>query len=154
MKNILLLLFSVSLFSCQQKEKMDPVVVTSDTTSMTTKKIAEENQQSGDTIVMKYKNDQGLYIAEGVLDSVHPRIYVKFNNENTGELNARIIPTPGKGNIRFNQIIFPNAASDGPFGMDLKIPLTQTGNHIIVIGHSQMADNPYWGKFEVELENK
>ena len=156
MKNIVLLLVSISLFSCQQKEKMDAVVETSesDTTSIITKKNTEENKQIGDTILMKYKNDEGFYTAEGILDSVHPRVYVKFNNENPGELKARIIPTPGKGNIRFNQIIFPDASSDGPFGMDLKMPLTQTGNHIVVIGHSQMADYPYWGKFEVELENK
>ena len=154
MKNLLLLLLSISLFSCQQKEKMDTVVETSDTTSNITKKNTEENKQIGDTIFMKYKSDEGFYTAEGVLDSVHPRIYVKFNNENSGELKARIIPTKGKGNIRFNQIIFPDATSDGPFGMDLKMPLTQKGNHIVVIGHSQMADGPYWGKFEVELENK
>lgn len=69
-------------------------------------------------------------------------------------MKARIVPTTGKGNIRFNQIIFPDKTSDGPFGMDLKIQLKQKGNHIIVIGHSLMADNPFWGKFEVQLENK
>jgi hypothetical protein len=151
MKNILLLLLSISLFSCQQKEKKNVVVATSDTI-ITKKENKQEHLQIGDTILLKYKNDQGLYTAEGVLDSVHPRMYLKFNNENLGELNARIIPNKGKGNIRFNQIIFPDGTSDGPFGMDLKMPLTQKGNHIIVIGHSQMAEDPYWGKFGVELE--
>ncbi|MES2573805.1 MAG: hypothetical protein V4572_02580 [Bacteroidota bacterium] len=114
----------------------------------------EENRQTGDTIFMNYRNEKGLLIAEGALDSIHPRVYVKFKNENTGELKAQIIPTTGKGNIRFNQIIFPDNTSDGPFGMDLKIPLTQKGNHILVIGHSLMADNPYFGKFKLQLENK
>lgn len=103
---------------------------------------------------MNFANDKGLYTAEGSLDSIHSKIYVKFKNEDLGELNAKIIPSAGKGNIRFNQIIFPDKSSDGPFGMDLKIQLSQKGNHIIVIGHSLMADSPYWGKFEVQLENK
>ncbi|MEO7975565.1 hypothetical protein [Flavobacterium sp.] len=154
MKNILLLLLSVSLFSCQKKENMNPVVETSDTTTVTKKKNTEENKQIGDTIFLKYQNEKGFYTAEGILDSVHQRIYLKFNNDNSGELNARIIPETGKGNIRFNQIIFPDNTSDGPFGMNLKIPLTQKGNHIVVVGHSQMADYPYWGKFGLELVNK
>jgi len=69
-------------------------------------------------------------------------------------LKAQILPAGGKGNIRFNQIIFPDKASDGPFGMDMKIDLKQKGNHVLVIGHSLMADEPYFGKFSVQLENK
>ncbi|WP_379785360.1 hypothetical protein [Flavobacterium psychroterrae] len=37
--------------------------------------------------------------------------------------------------------------------MDMKINLNQKGNYILVIGHSQMADNPFWGKFNVEIQN-
>jgi len=163
MKNLLMLLLLIFFFSCQQKENKNNSVSTSDsivtnkdtiTNKIATNKIEEGNTQVGDTIFMNFKNDEGFFIAEGLLDSIHPKIYVKFKNEDLGELNGNIIPAGGKGNIRFNQIIFPNKNSDGPFGMDLKIPLTQKGNHIIVIGHSQMADNPYWGKFKVQLENK
>jgi hypothetical protein len=161
MKNVLMLLMSIFFFSCQQKENKNPAVQTVQTTDSvtTTKNIEEnkpkeENKQICDTIVMKFKNEKDVFIAEGALDSIHPRIYVKFNNEDLGELNATIVPTTGKGNIRFNQIIFPDNTSDGPFGMDLKIPLKQKGNHILVIGHSQMADNPFWGKFKVQVENK
>ncbi|MEO8255697.1 MAG: hypothetical protein ABI554_15060, partial [Flavobacterium sp.] len=151
MKNILIPLLSIFFFSCQQKETKNTSVAISD--SITVKenkqenKQQEENKQIGDTIFMRSKNEEGLFIAEGLLDSIHPRIYVKFKNEDLSELNAKIIPTTGKGNIRFNQIIFPDKTSDGPFGMDLKISLKQKGNYILVIGHSQMADNPFWGKF-------
>ncbi|KRD61358.1 hypothetical protein ASE40_07415 [Flavobacterium sp. Root935] len=163
MKNLLMLLLSIFFFSCQSKENKNTSVSGSDsiatnkdtlTTKMVTNTKQEINKQVGDTIFMDSKNEQGLFIADGLLDSIHPKVYVKFKNEDLGELNGNIIPAAGKGNIRFNQIIFPNKNSDGPFGMDLKIPLTQKGNHIIVIGHSQMADNPYWGKFKVQLENK
>jgi hypothetical protein len=161
MKNFLILLLSVFFFSCQQKESKSTSAETSDT--IITKKNTEEskqeddkqeNKQIGDTIYMKFSNKKGFFTAEGSLDSIHSKVYVRFKNENAGELNARIIPTTGKGNIRFNQIIFPDTSSDGPFGMDLKIQLTQKGNHVLVIGHSLMADNPYFGKFEIQLENK
>lgn len=154
MKNFCMLLLSIFFFSCQQKEiKKNPVPV-SDSVSVIEKENIEENKQIGDTIVLNFKNKKGLYVAEGSLDSIHTRVYLKFKNEDSGEINAKILPSTGKGNIRFNQIIFPDQSSDGPFGMDLKINLTQKGNHILVIGHSQMADNPFWGKFNVELEQK
>ena len=103
---------------------------------------------------MNFRNGKGLFIGEGSLVSVHSRVYIIFKNEDLGALEARIVPTIGKENVRFNQIIFPDKSSDGPFGMDLKILLKQKGDYILVIGHSLMADNPYWGKFKVELENK
>lgn len=156
MKNYLILLLSILVFSCQQKETKKTAVETSDTifTKKNKEEKKEENKQINDTIFMRFANEKGLYTAEGSLDSIHSKVYVKFKNEDLGELNAKIIPSTGKGNIRFNQIIFPDKSSDGPFGMDLKIQLKQKGNHVLVIGHSLMADNPFWGKFEVQLENK
>lgn len=169
MKNLFILLFSILFFSCQQKENKntltditDSIVTTknSDSTLTTknkqvsTSENTKENRQTGDTIFMNFKNEKDLFVAEGSLDSIHSKIYVKFKNENSGELKAQIITTTGKGNIRFNQIIFPDKSSDGPFGMDLKIDLKQKGNYILVIGHSLMADNPYFGKFKVQLEKK
>lgn len=158
MKNYLILFLSIFFFSCQQKETKNAAVQISDsiatekTTAVNTPE--EVNTQTGDTILMNVKDEKGVFVAEGALDSIHPRIYVKFKNEDLGQLNATIVPTTGKGNIRFNQIIFPDNTSDGPFGMDLQIPLKQKGNYILVIGHSQMADNPFWGKFKVQVENK
>lgn len=152
MKNLLFILISIFFFSCQQKENKNTAVQV--LKPVLTKKNSEENKQIGDTIFMKYRNEKHLFTAEGSIDSIHSRIYVKFKNEDSGELNAKIITTTGKGNIRFNQIIFPDKTSDGPFGMDLKIHLEQKGNHILVIGHSQMADNPFSGKFKLQIENK
>lgn len=161
MKFLLTLSISIFLFSCQQKENKDTSIKTLDvkvSDSITTKKnkeeSKEENKQIGDTIFMNSINEKGLFAAEGVIDSIHSKVYIKFKNEDIGELKAAILPAGGKGNIRFNQILFPDNTSDGPFGMDLKIPLTQKGTYILVIGHSLMADNPYWGKFKVEVENK
>ena len=160
MKFIITLFLSLFLFSCQQKENKEtpqtsvdnaePVLAPENKNEVETK----ENKQIEDTIVMSFKNEKGLYAGEGSIDSIHSKVYVKFKNEDLGKLTAKIITTTGKGNIRFNQVIYPDKSSDGPFGMDLKIDLNQKGNQILVIGHSLMADNPYWGKFKVELENK
>lgn len=158
MKNISILFLSILFFSCQQKQTKTDSVSSSDSIvakdSIIVKENKVENEQIGDTIFMNFKNEKDLYIAEGALDSIHSRVYVKFKNEDLGELNGKIIPAGGKGNIRFNQIISPDKKSDGPFGIDLKTNLEQKGNYILVIGHSQMADNPFYGKFTVELENK
>lgn len=156
MKNILFLLISIFFFSCQQKENknasvsaLEPIL-----TKKNKEESKEENKQIGDTIFMNYKNEKHSFTSEGFLDSIPSKIYVKFKNEDSGELEAKIVATTGKGNIRFNQIIFPDKTSDGPFGMDLKIHLEQKGNYILVIGHSLMADNPFSGKFKVQLEIK
>ncbi|HSN49410.1 MAG TPA: hypothetical protein VLR29_11670 [Flavobacterium sp.] len=152
MKNLLFLLISIFFISCQQKEIKKASVKVME--PIPAKKNEEDNKQFGDTIYMNYKNEKHLFAAEGFIDSIHSRVYVKFKNEEPGELKANIITTTGRGNIRFNQIIFPDKTSDGPFGMDLKIHLGQKGNYILVIGHSLMADNPYSGNFKVQLEKE
>lgn len=156
MKYFVLILSSFLLFSCQQKKNENTPNQHSKSilTNEKEENITEVNKQVGDTIFMNFKNEAGFFEAEGSLDSIHPRVYVKFKNEETSELKSAIITPTGKGNIRFNQIIFPDNTSDGPFGMEVEMKLTQIGNHVLVIGHSLMADHPYQGKFKVQLENK
>lgn len=150
MKNILFLFIAILLFSCQKKENNN--TTSKSPTPIPEKENKQENKQNGDTITMNYSDKEGIFTAEGRLDSLNSKVYVKFKNEQLGGLKAKIIPAPEKGNIRFNQIIFPDKTSDGPFGMDLEIPLKQKGVHVLVIGHSLMADNPYYGKFEVQIK--
>lgn len=156
MKNFSILLLSVFFLSCQQKENKNTSAVTTDSIAAKTvsDKNKEENKQIGDTIVLKFQDEKGVFTAEGTLDSIHSRAYLKFNIEDPKALKGKITTPSGGGNIRFNQIIFPDKSSDGPFGIDLNVPIKQKGNYILIIGHSQMADNPYFGKFKVELENK
>lgn len=157
MKNLTLLFFCIFCLSCGKKEnKIDNSLETSqDTTEQlkVTEKapVVEKNMQEGDTIFMNVKNDKGLYTAEGTLSSATSKVYIKFKNENSTNLKAKII-LPEAGNIRFNQIIAPDKSSDGPFGLDLETKLEQKGDYILVVGHSQMAENPYVGKFEVQLD--
>ncbi|MBB4802628.1 hypothetical protein HNP37_002703 [Flavobacterium nitrogenifigens] len=156
MKTYISILIVVFFFSCQQKESKQTTVSATDSISKTEKKEikTEENKQIGDTIFMNVKDQKETFSAEGSLDSLHSKIYIKFENEDLGELNASIIPNTDQANIRFSQIIFPNKTSDGPFARDLKIQLNQKGKTVLVIGHSLMAENPYYGKFKVELKHK
>ncbi|MNK61161.1 hypothetical protein D3C87_803160 [compost metagenome] len=149
MKNLPVLLISIFFFSCQQNQNKKPSADSQ--TLIVQKEKKEENTQIGDTIFMNFKNEENVFLAEGHLDSLNSKVYIQFKNEDLGKLKAQIIPDAGKGNIRFNQIIFPDKTSDGPFGMDMKMPLQQKGNHVLVIGHSLMADNPYYGNFKVQL---
>ena len=150
MKNYQALLLSVCLFSCQQNGQKKAAIITSDT--LVVKETAAANKQNGDTIHVDLLAEKGLAIAEASIDSLHPRAYVQFNMEVSVLLKASIVPTTGKGNIRFNQILSPDKTSDGPFGTDLEIHLKQKGSYVLVIGRSLMADNPFSGEFKVLLE--
>lgn len=157
MKNLSLLILCLFCLCCGKKEnKYDNSSETlQDTvqqkTVADTPLVQEENTQTGDTIFMKSKNENNVYTAEGSLNAVTSKVYVKFTNLDSKNLKAKII-LPESGNIRFNQIIAPDKTSDGPFGMDLETKLEQKGDYILIIGHSQMADNPYVGKFVVQLD--
>lgn len=150
-----LVIMLIVLFSCKQKEvNVIPPANSSDT--ITTEKdsvgIKSSNQQSGDTIAMLVEDEKDGFTAIGTVDSIHPRIYVKFSNNITGNLKASIQPQDGDGNIRFNQLIFPDKTMDGPFGKQLQYKLKSTGAHILVIGHSLMAEDQYFGKFKIKIQ--
>ena len=149
------IIFVIALFfvSCKQKNDKEIIPITmSDTIVTENEKVHEQNQQVDDTIHLNFIDEKGLFTVEGSIDSIHPRVYVKFENDDLGKFKAKILTTTEKGNIRFNQIVFPDQTADGPFGTNLNLELKQTGKHILVIGHSLMADNPYVGKFKVELQ--
>lgn len=153
MKSILLIIICFIAYSCQKKEIKNP---SSETKEVITYKKTEEhkNKQVNDTILMNFKNEKDTYTAEGTIDSIQNKIYLKFKNEFPAKLSAKITPSANKAtaNIRFNQIIFPDKTADGPFGTELKTNIKQSGSYILVIGHSQMAENPYIGKLKVELQ--
>lgn len=154
MKTLIAIVCTLLAFSCSPK---DGSISTGNSIDIIAraKPIDEEkhsNEQLSDTIIMEMEDENGIYSAFGIIDSEHPRIYVKFSNEDTGNLYAVITPLKGKGNIRFNQILFPDKTADGPFGKDVALVLRQTGQHTLIIGHSLMAENPYSGKFKIDLQ--
>lgn len=154
MKNYFIAILLLCIFAgCRQREEKDIRPVNMSDTIVTAKEVIKTvNEQSGDTIQMLITDDKGIYNGAGSIDSLQSRVYVKFANKVTGKLKASIIPQDGDGNIRFNQIILPDKTSDGPFGKDLEYQLKTTGDNILVIGHSLMAEGQYIGKFKVKLE--
>lgn len=149
MKKFVVLLASIAAISCQEKKNNPEPTATSSETTAVVKDTT--NTQIGDTIYLKYKNDKGIFFVESALDSIPSKVYLKFNNETAKNLKAEIIPSTGKGNIRFNQIIFPDNSADGPFGQQLNVALTQKGTYILTVGQSLMADAPLIGKFKVRV---
>lgn len=148
MKKYIILIASIVAISCQEKIKKEPTSVTTET------KIVEKdtlNQQISDTIYLKNKNKNGVFYAESALDSIHSKVYLKFKNESASKMIATIIPSTGKGNIRFSQIIYPDNSSNGPFGYKLDTEVNQKGEYILVVGHSLMADAPFIGAFKVKV---
>lgn len=154
MKKLLLIIVVILLFACKQREENTTLPVNVTDTIVTEKEtLATEhlNEQIDDTIDM-VEDRKGNFSAIGTIDSIHPRIYVKFSNKAVGNLKASITAMEGDGNIRFNQIIFPDKTADGPFGKEMEHELKTTGEHILIIGHSLMADGQYEGKFKVDLQ--
>lgn len=149
MKNYLIIAAAFLAFSCQKKE--DKTVPVSNDTLVEATKIVETNTKDADTILMKSKDKNGLFTAEGSFDSIHTKLYLQFENDKISNLKAKITPTTGKGNIRFNQIIYPDNTMDGPYGNPISLELKQTGMYTLVIGRSQMADAPFMGGFKVEV---
>lgn len=150
-----LLIVAFLLCSCHQKEDNNIMPVNTTDTIVTEKeKIQQEvlNQQTNDTIQLLVQDEKGNYTAVGIIDSIHSKVYVTFDNKLASTLKAAITTMEGDGNIRFNQIVFPDKTSDGPFGKELQLELNSIGEHILVIGHSLMADGQYEGKFKVEVE--
>ncbi|MES2410634.1 MAG: hypothetical protein V4535_04230 [Bacteroidota bacterium] len=156
MKNCLVIVSLFFIFSCSPKESINTAIQGGSIDIIAKpKKITENtnrNTQNDDTIRMVVEDGKGIYRADGKIDSRHSRIYVIFTNKAPGDLYAVVTPEKDDVNLRFNQILFPDKTADGPFGKDLAIKLNQIGEHTLIIGHSQMAENPYQGKFTIDLQ--
>ncbi len=155
MKTLLAIVALIFVFSCTPKENDKVALGNSIDIIAKPKKIAENkerNIQLNDTIKMLVEDGTGIYRAYGTIDSIHRRIYVIFTNKASGDLYAIVTPEKEQANLRFNQILFPDKTADGPFGKDIAVKINQIGEHTLIIGHSQMAENPYQGKFKIDLQ--
>jgi len=153
MKFLVFVTVVLALISCKQKNNIDIVPINISDPVVTDNGIAKHTKkQIEDSIHLNFIDEDRVFTVRGSIDSLHPLIYVKFENDDLGVLKAKVIPLHNTGNIRFNQIVFPDRTSDGPFGLETNLELKQTGNHVLIIGHSLMAENPYVGKFKVELQ--
>lgn len=103
------------------------------------------------TAAMTMDLSTGFAQAELYKDSMQS-ITLTFDSPGNEVLFGRLLLPEGEmANIRFNQIIMPDSSMDGPFGRYLTYDLASKGLYSLIIGESLMADNPYAGKFIVEL---
>ncbi|MBW8362747.1 MAG: hypothetical protein K0M56_11250 [Kaistella sp.] len=91
------------------------------------------------TIGEEFTTDQQKFILK-IKDHKNPKISVKIVNA-----------APGL-NVRINQIRFPDATFDGPFGKEVTLDTPKKGEYWIVVGHNLMADGKMTGKFSLEID--
>ncbi len=110
------------------------------------------NEQTGSEIRLQFEKDSTTLTAHGHMDSVNQTIIAYLDIGPGKKLTAAVIPADGKGNIRFNQIYFPDGNADGPFGKTMEYKLTQQGIYKLYIGANRMAEDAYTGKFTLTIK--
>lgn len=78
-------------------------------------------------------------------------VIVEFDSGDADILHAAITGVPDTANIRFNQIIMPGGAADGPFGRSMEYTLTRKGEYKLSIGESLMEGDLWGGIFTLEV---
>lgn len=139
--NIKQLLWAASLgtlcIACQQAEKN---TVASDSSNSTT--MEQTGDDGASPIVFERTKIQGQ------------KDTLTFELQKASTVNIALSTEGKAGNIRINQILMPDGASDGPFGTDYTDSLSMAGQYRIVIGESLMQENPYTGPYRVKIELK
>ncbi len=148
------MLFLVTFSSCNNTESSKEVALISDDTvpAPTKENNPAYNRHNipsykiypittGDSFTVKREIDSIL-----VQDTIHVKI------EKPGRLTGIIISPSEKSNLRFNQVIDLNGKTEGPFGKDFRFDIHQSGNIMIIVGSSQMAEHAYSGAYSVLLK--
>lgn len=86
------------------------------------------------------------------VDHAFQRIHVEIKNVTTDSLVATLSMPAGGRNLRFNQIVMPGGAMDGPFGNDIHYGTPKQGNYTLIIGKDNMADGQVEGPVTVYLK--
>lgn len=79
------------------------------------------------------------------------QVEVEFDSGTANLLDARITGVSDTANIRFNGIVMPGGASDGPFGRSMEYDLARKGMYRLLIGESLMQGDPWGGDFTLEI---
>lgn len=82
------------------------------------------------------------------------RLVFVFNSDTANKLLLKITPKDSVANLRINQIIDSKNNSDGPFGQELEYVIKEKGTQKIIVSESQMAGEPWAGKFTFEVKLK
>lgn len=80
------------------------------------------------------------------------KFILKIKDYKNPELSVKIVNADPGLNVRINQIRFPDATFDGPFGKEVSVDTPKKGEYWIIVGHNLMADGKMTGKFSLEID--
>src|SRR5690606_7378793 len=82
------------------------------------------------------------------------RLVFVLDSDTAHKLALKITPKDSVATLRINQILDSKNNSDGPFGRELEYEIKEKGRHQIIVSESQMAGEPWAGKFTFEVKLK
>lgn len=80
------------------------------------------------------------------------RMVFIFDSDTAKKLNLKLTTQDTLANLRISQIIDSNGNSDGPFGRETQYNILEKGIHQIIVAESQMAGEPWGGRFTFEVK--
>ncbi len=138
--------------------QQDSIVIHSDTATNNNTDTAANTDLSvaeGNSVIrIRFAPGSTSASVVGHVNNISSRVNVYVAVAHGSELTANIAPEDSIANIRFNQIIYPSGKADGPFGRDLKKPVTEKGNYQLVIAEDQMQAQEWNGDFVLTVTVK
>ena len=116
------------------------------------KKTANTNSSNG--IRVNFPAGATQVSMNGKISGFGESVTYLFEVKEGQTMTASVKPQSGKGNIRIGQIIFPSGKADGPFGIQMTYPLTESGDWKLILGEDQMAGDPWEGEYVLTVEIK
>ena len=143
------LLFLIPLFLLMQtvdlslKNERSSIPVSHDPMTVDTIRITQSTTQLG--IIRRGQT----IVLTGFQKNIFAKKTLVLKTINGNTLRGNITAA---GNLRFNQVIFPNSEGDGPFGSSLDLDiLNKYGRYKLIIGESLMGEQ-FTGKFIVKIK--
>ncbi len=80
------------------------------------------------------------------------RMVFVLDSDTANKLTCKISTQDTLANLRISQIMDSKGNSDGPFGRELQYKVLEKGIHQIIVSESQMAGEPWGGRFTFEVK--
>lgn len=106
---------------------------------------------NADTLLVKIRNGKAKIDTAKLPGQ---RIVFVLDSDTAHKLNLKITTKDTVANLRISQIIDSKENSDGPFGREVQYKVLEKGLHKIIVAESQMAGDPWGGKFTFEVNLK
>ena len=173
----LLAILPLLILSCQKNETVSETTTTNDSAIVLDQSIIDYEMDSaangfvtidenkavkkssktfrviaGDSIIKTINGDMIPLKISDEFTSDQQQYILKIKNFTGKKISGKITPENSDMNIRFNQIKLANGSFDGPFGLEMKMDINESGEIWLLIGKSLMASGKSKGKFSVEIK--